>query len=44
MELFARFTGGALNLGEVSLPVVALFFALLFGWTTVRQPSTTYLT
>jgi hypothetical protein len=33
VEMFARFPGGALNLGEVSLPVVALFVALLFGWT-----------
>ena len=37
MELFARIPGGALSLGEVTLPVVALFFALLFGWTFARS-------
>jgi competence protein ComEC len=37
VELFARIPGGVLRLGEVALPVVALFFALLFGWTFARS-------
>ena len=37
VELLAQIPLRALNLGDVSLPVVALFFALLFGWTFARS-------
>ncbi len=36
VELFARFPAGALQLGQVTLPVVVLFYTLLFGWTFIR--------
>jgi competence protein ComEC len=37
VELFAGIPMGELSLGEVSLPVVVLFFILLFGWTFARS-------
>jgi competence protein ComEC len=37
VELFARISTGELSLGEVSLPVVVLFFILLFGGTLARS-------
>jgi competence protein ComEC len=37
VELFAGIPMGELRLGEVSLPVVVLFFILLFGWTFARS-------
>jgi competence protein ComEC len=37
VELFARIPMGDLSLGKVSLPVVVLFFMLLFGWTFARS-------
>jgi competence protein ComEC len=37
VELFARIPMGELSLGEVSLPVVVLFFILLFGGTFARS-------
>jgi competence protein ComEC len=37
VELFARLPVGELSLGDVSLPVVVLFFVLLFGWTFARS-------
>jgi competence protein ComEC len=33
VELFAQIPKGILYLGEVTLPVMVLFFGLLFGWT-----------
>ena len=33
VELFARLPAGELLLGELALPLVALYYALLFGWT-----------
>ncbi len=36
VELFARFPAGVLQLGQVTLPAVALFYTLLFGWTFIR--------
>jgi competence protein ComEC len=37
VELFARIPMGELSLGKVSLPVVVLFFVLLFGGTFARS-------
>jgi competence protein ComEC len=37
VELFASLPAGGLNLGEIGLPVVVLFFLLLFGWTFARS-------
>jgi len=37
VELFARIPMGELSLGKVSLPVVMLFFVLLFGSTFLRS-------
>ena len=36
VELLARLPAGVLQLGQVTLPVVVLFYALLFGWTFIR--------
>jgi competence protein ComEC len=36
VEFFARFPGATLELGQIALPLILLYYALLFAWTFAR--------
>jgi competence protein ComEC len=44
VEFFARTPGAMLELGQIALPLILLYYALLFAWTIARPTLRTRLT
>ncbi len=43
VEFFAPFPGAMLELGQVALPLILLYYAMLFAWTFARPTLRTRL-